>query len=254
MTTTVLDLDQESRRFVPLLADYEEGLRAAAIGTWRARMVNEYSSACVFDGLATQLAEARFSPDLAQACRGFADEERRHGVLCGAVVVALGGEARAPRLREGAFPTHEDAPPRAAVLRNVIHICCMSETVAVSLIGDEREQMPEGPLRELLTTIYADEIGHARFGWRLLESVAPTLSDHERAAIERYLPVALSHLEHHELSHLPDVDAPVRGEQLGLCSGREARALFFDTVESVIIPGLRRWFEPRPTDCQLSQH
>jgi hypothetical protein len=154
----------------------------------------------------------------------------------------MGGEARAQGRREESFPAHSDAPPRAAALRNVIHICCMSETVAVSLIGDEREQMPEGPLRELLTSIYADEIGHARFGWRLLESVAPTLSEPERAAIERYLPVALEHLEHHELSHLPNVDAPPGGEQLGLCSGRDARQLFFDTVESVIVPGLRRWF------------
>jgi hypothetical protein len=239
---TLLDLEEEARRFAPLLADYDLDLKTAAIGTWRARMVNEYSSARVFDALAEQLAFASFSPELADTCRGFAEEERRHGVLCGAVVVALGGEARAPHRLEGAFPRHADAPPRAAALRNVIHICCMSETVAVSLIGDEREQMPDGPLRELLTRIYADEIGHARFGWRLLENVTATLSEQERAAIERYLPVALSHLEHHELSHLPNVEAPPAGEQLGLCSGRGARQLFFDTVESVILPGLRRWF------------
>lgn len=155
----LLDLGEESRRFAPRLADYAPALKGAAIGTWRARMVNEYSSARVFDGLAAQLAAARFSPELAQTCSGFADEERRHGVLCGAVVVALGGEARAPGLHDDAFPMHEDAPPRARVLRNVIHICCMSETVAVSLIGDEREQMPEGPLRDLLTTIYASRCG-----------------------------------------------------------------------------------------------
>jgi hypothetical protein len=244
-----LDLGEQSLPFAPKLGAYPPALRTAGIGTWRARMVNEHGSARVFEALAEQLAQAHFSPELVAECRGFANEERRHGVLCCAVVTALGGDARAQALSEGALPQHGDAPPRAAVLRNVIHVCCMSETVAVSLIGDEREQMPEGPLRELLTSIYADEVGHARFGWRLLESVAPTLSADERLAIERYLPVALAHLTHHELSHLPEVDAPTRGEELGLCSGRDARELFFDTVESVIVPGLRRWFS-WPSPCE----
>jgi hypothetical protein len=205
-------------------------------------MVNEYSSARVFEALSMQLVELDVARELAATCSGFAAEERKHGVLCGAVVLALGGEAQAIVRTDAPFPAHADAPPRAAVLRNVIHVCCLSETVAVSLIGDEREQMPEGPLRRLLTSIYADEIGHCRFGWRLLESVAPTLTLHERLAIERYLPIALAHLEHHELSHLPNVAAPASGEILGLCSGRDARRLFYDTVDAVIIPGLQRWF------------
>lgn len=125
----------------------------------------------------------------------------------------------------------------------------MSETVAVALIGAERLEMPDGPLRNILTEIYADEVGHARFGWRLLELFAPTLDDEERVAIERYLPVAFEHLEWHELSHLPDCDAPRDGNLLGLCSGRHARVLFNETVDEVIRPGLGRYFATggRPT-------
>jgi hypothetical protein len=118
----------------------------------------------------------------------------------------------------------------------------MSETVAVALIGAERLEMPEGGLRKLLTGIYADEVGHARFGWRFLERTADALNGSERAAVERYLPVAFAHLEAHELAHLPDCDAPADGALLGLCSGRQARILFHETVEEVIRPGLRRWF------------
>jgi len=238
----VLDLTEEARRWAPVLSEHPEALRASAIRTWRARMVNEYSSASVFEALAQQLAEIDFGEQLATTCTGFAAEERKHGVLCAAVALALGGEAVAEVRNHQPFPAHTDAPPRAAALRNIIHVCCLSETVAVSLIGDERERMPEGALRRLLTSIYADEIGHCRFGWRLLERVAPGLSSNERIAIERYLPVALAHLEHHELAHLPDVDAPASGERLGLCSGRDARRLFYATVDEVILPGLRRWF------------
>jgi hypothetical protein len=212
------------------------------VTTWRARMVNEYSSSVVFDGLAAQL-EPTFGAELARECRGFAAEERHHGVLCGAVVEAADGEARAEGLNHPAFPLHTDAPPRAAALRNVIHVCCMSETVAVALIGAERLEMPEGSLRRLLTRIWSDEVGHARFGWRLLECVGAELSPVERAAVERYLPTAFAHLEAHELAHLPERDAPTGGAAYGLCSGTDGRALFYDTLERVIRPGLRRWFD-----------
>ncbi len=43
----------------------------------------------------------------------------------------------------------------------------------------------------------------------------------------------------HELAHLPVAsEPPPEGAALGLCSGKDARALFFDTIEQVIIPGL----------------
>ncbi len=240
----MLDLRDEARAVELELDTYPDDLRGPAIGTWCGRMLNEYGSAGVFEALAAQLEETGFGEELARECLGFASEERRHGVLCGAVVEALGGSARAQTRAQAPFPAHPDAPPRAAVLRNVIHVCCMSETVAVSLIGAERLEMPEGPLRELLTGIYADEIGHARFGWRLLDAVGPSLTEAERNAVEAYLPVAFAHLEHHELLHLPLRQPPPDGDQLGLCAGSDARELFYDTLSSVIRPGLARFFKP----------
>jgi len=236
-----LDLRADARASMPDLGTVPESLQGACIATWRARMVNEYSSATVFEALGAQLG-ATFGAELAGECRGFAAEERRHGVLCGAVVEAAGGAATAAPLAQPPFPAHEDAPPRAAALRNAIHVCCMSETVAVALIGAERLEMPEGPLRRLLTRIWADEVGHARFGWRLLEQAASTLTPAEQSAVERYLPTAFAHLEAHELSHLPERAAPEGGVVYGLCSGEDGRALFYDTLDRIIRPGLRRWF------------
>jgi hypothetical protein len=217
-----------------------DALRGPAIATWRGRMVNEHGSARVFAALADQLERAGWGGDAVATCRGFAEEERRHGVLCGAVVEALGGEALAPALIQGDLPEHADAgDPVEAALRNVIAVSCLSETVAVALIGAEREEMPDGQLRELLTRIWSDEVGHARFGWGLVTAAAPTLSDAARARLGRYLEVAFAHLERHELHHLPEAaGAPDGGAELGLCSGHEARALFYATVDDVIIPGL----------------
>jgi hypothetical protein len=242
MQTAMIDLRQRARYAMPDLVSCPRELVGCGVLTWRARMVNEYMSSRVFAALAAQLDQAQFGAQIVGECARFAEEERQHGVMCGAVVEALGEEAKAPLPERPPFPLHPGAPGRAAVLRNVIHVSCMSETVAVSLIGAERLEMPDGSLRDLLTRIYADEVGHARFGWRLLDELGSSLSDAERAAIERYLPLAFAHVEEHELLHLPNCDAPRNGALLGLCSGREARRLLAETIEEIIRPGLRRWF------------
>ncbi len=235
----LLDLRADARARMPALPADLPHLRNAAIETWRGRMVNEHSSARVFEGLARQL-EAAGVTDVASEVRGFAAEERRHGVLCGAVIEALGGEAVAHVPEGDAYPEHDDAQsPLEAALRNMLSICCLSETVAVSLIGAERIEMPDGELRELLTGIYADEVGHARFGWRTLGQLAPILDQATKDRLGDYLEVAFEHLVEHELAHLPETSQPPpEGVAYGLCSGPDARTLFFDTVTEVIVPGL----------------
>ncbi|MCA9590705.1 MAG: ferritin-like domain-containing protein [Myxococcales bacterium] len=234
-----LDLRAYSAPLAPHVVRLPE-LADAAIATWRGRMINEHGSSRVFEGLAAQMREAGFPEGEIDEVREFAREERMHGVLCGAVVEALGGEARADIADGDPYPAHDDAETRTeAVLRNVLSICCLSETVAVSLIGAERIEMPEGELRTLLTRIYADEVGHSRFGWRLVARLAPTLDAATRERLGDYLEVAFAHLEQHELAHLPLAsEPPPEGAVYGLCSGRDARDLFFDTVTQVIVPGL----------------
>ena len=93
-------------------------------------------------------------------------------------------------------------------LRNVLSVCCLSETVAVALVGTEHLDMPEGPLKELLTQIYGDECGHSNFGWRLLRDELPD-DRHLKENLGAYLEVAFAHLEAHELAHLPVESAPL---------------------------------------------
>lgn len=249
----VVDLRDAARAHAPSLPPLPH-LFEAARATWLGRMINEHSSATVFEALAAQLATAGVDETKVRACAAFAAEERRHGVLCGAVVEALGGEARAHAPKRRDFPLHLDVSPLEGALRNVLSVCCMSETVAVALIGAERIEMEQGALRDLLTSIWSDEIGHARFGWELLAEHAPSLDDATRARLGRYLRVAFAHLEAHELAHLPaSADPPLEGRALGLCSGADARTLFYDAVREVIVarleelglPASRAWEERR---------
>jgi len=125
-------------------------------------------------------------------------------------------------------------------LRNLLSICCLSETVAVALIAAEREDMPDGVLKDLLTDIWSDECGHAHFGWRHLNDWLPN-DPILKNKLGEYLTVAFGHLEAHELAHLPlNSNPPKEGLQYGLCSGRAARALFYATVEGIIIPQLEQ--------------
>lgn len=236
-----LDLRELARAARPRLdIPNDPHLRDAAIATWRGRMINEHGSARVFEGLVAQLDALRMldAASLARAAR-FAAQERRHGLLCGAVVEALGGEAAGPALPALPFPRHADASsPLEACLRNLVSICCLSETIAVALIAAEREDMPAGPLRTLLTSIWAEECGHANFGWRVLPRLLAHADASTRAGLDAYLPLAFAELEAHELAHLPLRAAPPAGARLGLCDGRDARALFYATVERVIVPAL----------------
>lgn len=234
----VVDLRAEAMGLRPAV-EADEALVTAAIATWRGRMINEYASSYVFEALGAQLAGVGAAESDIRACAAFAQEERSHGVLCGAVAEALGGEAIAVLPDPDPFPRHEDVGGQEGVLRNVLSIGCLSETIAVALIGAERQEMPDGELRDLLTRIWADEIGHARFGWRMVSEQLPALDRDARVRLSAYLSVAFRHLEAHELAHLPEAgELPEAGAALGLCNGRHARALFYSTVNEVIVPRL----------------
>ncbi|MFI5299382.1 MAG: ferritin-like domain-containing protein [Polyangiales bacterium] len=235
-----LDLRSEARRHAPMLPSMP-WLATAARETWRGRMINEHGSARVFEALSAQLARAGFAREIVDECARFADEERMHGVLCGAVVEALGGEASATIEIGRPLPEHADVVLREASLWNVLSVSCLSETIAVALIGAERLEMPEGALRDLLTRIWSDEIGHARFGWRVLTQESQRLDDDARVRLADYLAVAFAALEAHELAHLPESSKPpMEGLALGLCDGADARVLFYETIHEVIVPSLER--------------
>ena len=131
---------------------------------------------------------------------------------------------------------HENVNREAFVRKFTFHLL-MSETIAVALIGAERLETGPENIEQLLKTILADEVGHARFGWRLLDELSPRIDDAMRSRLSDYLITAFQHLEEHELAHLPPVASPSkRAAAVGVCDGNDARRLFFECVESVIVP------------------
>ncbi|MDB4927999.1 MAG: hypothetical protein JWM10_483 [Myxococcaceae bacterium] len=222
---------------------YDETVRVAAVHAWRERMVNEHRSAAVFAGLVPQLIEASSTIDVQTVALRAATDEIYHATLCGEVVRAFGGEALAtaePTLMK--MPEHPGLAALERAVRNVTFVGCLSETVAVALIAEERELADEPFVRATLDRILPDEVAHARLGWLYLAHSLPALGEGAAGRMGRYLRVAFAYLERREIDLLPltppTIPAELRAqrEAVGLCEGGAARSLFYRTVTEVIVP------------------
>ena len=231
----MLNLRDQACQQMPVVPNIPE-LNEAAIGTWKARMVNEYGSA---RNPKAFIANSKCDLDPSDLDRLRPLPKTSVGtVSCVAPLSRRWAEKRSHPASCGPISEHPDVSDLEGAIRNLISISCMSETVAVSLIGAERLEMPEGPLRELLTTIYADECAHANFGWRLLGDLLERGGDVLKENLKPYVQLAFAHLEMHELAHPPIAAKPPKeGLQLGLCSV-SMPAPFSMPIEQVIIPGL----------------
>lgn len=230
-----------------------------ALRTWLDRMVHEHHSAAVFSRLLPQLMEAEAPLELKTSVLRMSMDELRHAALCGAVAEALGGTAEVETdLRTRPLPEHQGCDPVEVALRNVMFVGCMSETIALALLTEERELTTEPLIHAVVDQLAADEVLHARLGWCYLGDVWPRLSAEARRRTDSYLPVAFGYLEqrmHGAMPLGPALPEEVRRDMhaLGCLDSRHGRELFQQTVEEVLVPRLaehglgaaRAWRERR---------
>jgi len=224
---------------------YPPRVLEAAQGIWRIRMVHEHHSAAVFSRLLPQLMAAGADLEFKTSVLRMSMDELRHASLCAGVVRFLGGEPEAEAdLVTHPLPEHSDVSPRVAALRNVIFVGCMSETISVSLLTEERELTKEPVIERVVDQLAADEVLHAKLGWSYLAATWPALDDEERASVDAYLPIAFGYLEKKMLGAMPvgpEIPEPIRAqlEALGCTSSEDGRELMYATIETVIAPRMR---------------
>lgn len=224
---------------------YSKRAVSIAQNTWRARVVHEHHSAAVFSRLLPQLMEAEAPLEFKTTVLRMSMDELRHASLCAKVVELLGGDPVVEtELRTQALPEHEDATRVEAALRNVMFVGCMSETVSISLLTEERELTREPVIRRVVDQLAADEVLHAKLGWSYLGATWPDLDDAQRRRTNEYLPVAFGYLEAKMLGAMPDVGEvePALADELealGCMMPADGRELLYATVEEVIAPRLR---------------
>lgn len=237
---TVLDLRVEGRALrVDLAAALDEPARVAAIAEWQGRMVNEHVSARVFAQLIPQLMRAGVDAKVQADVAAMIAQELAHARLCAGVVEALGGAAVMPMPALPDVPVHDDAEPREAVLRNVLAISCLEETVAVALLESGRQLAGPPAIRAIMTEILADEIGHARLGWQLAARLLPACDRRLRARLSEYLVPAFRQLlaRYWVPDEVPLADR-IAAPEVGVDDARAASRLFLDVLAQVIVPGL----------------
>ncbi len=221
--------------------ELDAGERARAIASWRARMVSEYVSARIFSALVPQAMRAALPHPSVRALTQMATEEVRHAELCAEVVRGLGAEPVAPMPEDLApVPEHRDADPLEAILRNAIAVGCCSETVAVALVGAERELAATPALARLLRSILRDEVGHARFGWSLLERSASRLDAGQLRRLSFHL---VTIFRHQLATYAPLRDLPGASDaavSVGIMDGPATFRLVAETLARVTVPGLER--------------
>ena len=225
------------------LADgHDPAVVAAAIRTWRGRMLHEHLSAAVFSRLLPQLIEAEAAVDVKMCVLRMAMDELHHSMLCAEVVRGLGGEPAAPaELATEPLPAHDGVSPRERALRNVLFVGCLSETVALAMLSEEHELATEPFVKRVLAQLVADELTHAKLGWSYVAETWPTLDAAARTRTAAYLPVALAHLatKWAELIRAAgtsslELDAGLRA--LGITPARDAHELFDATLRTAILP------------------
>ncbi|AKF11309.1 hypothetical protein [Sandaracinus amylolyticus] len=224
-----------------LTGDFSEHAITLARTSWLARMEHEHQSAAVFSRLLPHLIEAEAPLEYKTVALRMSMDELRHAALCGDVVRLLGGEPEVEReLATEPLPEHAGTTARERAMRNVLFVSCLSESIAAPLLAAERELASEPHVRLVLEQLAADETLHARFGWAYLRD---TITDAERAGIQRYLPLALGTIEArmHEVMTLElQVDAALEDElaALGVTMGDRSRALMDEVVATVVLPAL----------------
>lgn len=117
-----------------------------------------------------------------------------------------------------------------------ISVSCCGETLAVAVLGGERERTEDEPLRQILTRILADEIGHARFGWRLLADVASAMDEGMRRRLSALPGDRLRARRRilHECLETPA--ASFAALALGAADGPLAWRTFLDTLRDATLP------------------
>lgn len=211
-----------------------------ALEHWRIHMAAELASARVFAGLVPQMMAASLPYEEIRDVTDMARQEVEHGLQSARVYAALGGEPVSPLPALDPVPAHDGASPLEVVLRNVISISCCGETLAVAVIGAERERALLEPLREVLTRILADEVGHARFGWHLLDEVASALDDETKRRLSAYL-VAVFERDLRAMMRCREApEASFAALSVGASDGPLAWSTYLDTMREVSIVGLER--------------
>lgn len=141
----------------------------AVRGEWLRRVEAEYRSAAITQHLGLWLLQIGASPDLVKLAMRIAADEVAHADLSFRCYSAAGGTALPHIPRETLELARSDDPLEHDVLRVIVDVFCIGETIAVPLFKQLREGCTVPAARRVLDRVLRDEVRHRDFGWTALD-------------------------------------------------------------------------------------
>ena len=225
---------QWAQSTAPTLTDAE---RTRLGATWMRRSEAEYLAVSTFSILAIDLVAAGAPADVLSLCLRAGIDEVRHAELCLRMAELYTGERNLPPPGMSNLPDDPKRPRMEQALANAILVSCVSETYATTVLAATREYTTDPVALDVLTSIYSDEVMHARLGWSYLRYCLDKGGEKSIAAAAAMIPIAVRGVANVVEKPRPEGEITAALRDHGLMTAREERLLFTCCVREVLAPG-----------------
>jgi hypothetical protein len=205
--------------------------------TWSRRSAAEYLAVSTFAVLAIDLVAAGAPADVLSLCMRAGIDEVRHAELCLRMIEIYGGKRVMPPPGMSSLPDDPERPKLHQALANTMLVSCVSETYATTVLTATRDLTTDPVAHAVLTSIYSDEVMHARLGWSYLRYGIERGGAGAIEAAAAMVPIALRGVANVVERERPvgEVTEAVRGH--GLMTPAEERVIYSSCVREVLVPG-----------------
>ncbi|MEO8840874.1 MAG: ferritin-like domain-containing protein [Kofleriaceae bacterium] len=211
--------------------------RARLAATWMRRSEAEYLAISTFSVLAIDLVAAMAPADVISLCLRAGIDEIRHAELCVRMAQIYSGEQKLPPPGMSSLPDDPERPKLHQALANTMLVSCVSETYATTVLSATRDLTVDPTAQAVLTSIYSDEVMHARLGWSYLRYAIERGGQGVIDAAAAMLPRALRGVANVVERERPVGDVTPGVRDHGLMTPAEERVIFSTCVREVLVPG-----------------
>ncbi len=233
------------RRTVPIpwdastAAQLTDAERARLAATWMRRSEAEYLAVSTFSVLAIDLVAAQAPADVISLCLRAGIDEVRHAEMCVRMAKIYSGAENLPVPGMSRLPDDPKRPKLHQALANTMLVCCVSETYATTVLSATRDLTTDPTAQAVLTSIYSDEVMHARLGWSYLRHAIDVGGQGVIDAAAEMLPRALRGVANVVERERPVGEVTPAVRTHGLMTPAEERIIYSSCVRDVLVPGFQ---------------
>lgn len=211
--------------------------RARLAATWMRRAEAEYLAVSTFSVLAIDLVAASAPADVLSLCLRAGIDEVRHAEMCVRMAKIYGGQEQLPPPGMSSLPDDPNRPKLHQALANTMLVSCVSETYATTVLSATRDLTTDPTAQAVLTSIYSDEVMHARLGWSYMRHAIDVGGQGVIDAAANMLPRALRGVANVVERERPIGEVTDNVRAHGLMTPAEERVIFATCVREVLVPG-----------------